>query len=138
MEGPAFSTRAESNLYRSWGADLINMSVLPEAKLAREAEIPYTMICMSTDYDSWKADETPVTVEVVMANISANSENAKRLVSAVIPAIEDALEKGTLKCIDKLKGTMNACITSPEKRDPMAIQKLSFLLPGYFDIDKTN
>lgn len=69
MEGPQFSTRAESHMYRSWGADLINMSVLPEAKLAREAEIPYQMICMSTDYDCWKESEEAVSVEAVISNL---------------------------------------------------------------------
>jgi 5'-methylthioadenosine phosphorylase len=73
MEGPQFSTRAESQMYRSWGADLINMSVLPEAKLAREAEIPYQMICMSTDYDCWKETEEAVSVEAVVANLHVST-----------------------------------------------------------------
>lgn len=72
MEGPQFSTRAESHMYRSWGADIINMSVLPEAKLAREAEIAYQMVCMSTDYDCWKETEEAVSVEAVVANLNGN------------------------------------------------------------------
>ena len=84
MEGPQFSTRAESNLYRTWGGSVINMSALPEAKLAAEAEIAYQMICMSTDYDCWKEDGEDVTVEIVMGNMKANGENARRYVGAVL------------------------------------------------------
>jgi len=84
MEGPAFSTRAESLMYRQWGADIINMSVLPEAKLAREAEISYQMVCMSTDYDCWKIEEEPVTVEMVISNLNANAQNARKLVMELI------------------------------------------------------
>lgn len=86
MEGPQFSTRAESHIYRSSipNAAIINMSCLPESKLAREAELAYIMICMSTDYDCWKSDEEPVTVETVMGNMKANAETANALVSAVL------------------------------------------------------
>ena len=95
IEGPQFSTRAESHLYRSWGASVINMSVIPEAKLAREAEISYAMICMSTDYDCWREDELKegeegagdVSVEMVMANMAANSGNAKRVAVAVVEVL---------------------------------------------------
>ncbi|KAJ1558989.1 hypothetical protein HK096_002008, partial [Nowakowskiella sp. JEL0078] len=94
MEGPAFSTRAESHLYRSWGCDVINMSVLPESKLAREAEIAYQMVCMSTDYDCWKVEEEAVSVEAVVANLGKNANNAKALVVAVIPELANALDAG--------------------------------------------
>ncbi|CAG8442608.1 17243_t:CDS:2 [Dentiscutata heterogama] len=94
IEGPAFSTRAESHLYRSWGCDIINMSVLPEAKLAKEAEISYQMICMSTDYDCWKQDEVSVTVEVVISNLNKSAENAKKLFEEILPDLEKALEEG--------------------------------------------
>lgn len=80
MEGPAFSTRAESNLYRSWGMDLIGMTNLQEAKLAREAEICYSTIAMVTDYDCWHQEEEAVTVEKLIEYLTRNSENAKRLI----------------------------------------------------------
>ncbi len=83
MEGPQFSTRAESRLYRSWGGSVINMSALPEAKLAKEAEIAYQMICMSTDYDCWH-ESGDVDVAMVMGNMKANAENAHRFIGAVL------------------------------------------------------
>ncbi|EDN99379.1 hypothetical protein SS1G_02233 [Sclerotinia sclerotiorum 1980 UF-70] len=86
MEGPAFSTRAESHMYRSWGGSVINMSALPEAKLAREAEMVYQMICMATDYDCWHST-ADVDVEMVMGHMHANGQNAKRLVGAVLDAL---------------------------------------------------
>ncbi|KNC96983.1 methylthioadenosine phosphorylase [Spizellomyces punctatus DAOM BR117] len=133
MEGPAFSTRAESHMYRSWGCDIINMSVLPEAKLAREAEIGYQMVCMSTDYDCWKETEEAVSVEAVIANLGANSDNAKKLLLAVIPAVTKALDAGELKSVAALQGANKyAVITSKEKRNAEQLKKLEYLLPGYF------
>ncbi|KAG0217201.1 CorA metal ion transporter [Mortierella sp. NVP41] len=133
MEGPQFSTRAESHMYRSFGADLINMSVLPEAKLAREAEIAYQMICMSTDYDCWKEHEVAVTVEAVVANLKANSNNAQRLLAAILPGLEKVVESGL--ALEGLKGSMRfACMTAPEKRSAEAVKKLEFLLPGYYAV----
>ncbi|KAJ3170421.1 hypothetical protein HDU87_008815 [Geranomyces variabilis] len=133
MEGPAFSTRAESKMYRSWGADVINMSVLPEAKLAREAEIAYQMVCMSTDYDCWKVEEEAVNVEAVIANLGANSDTAKRLLLALIPAVTAALHANELKNLAALKGANKwAVITAPEKRNPAQVEKLNYLLPGYY------
>ena len=120
-------------MYRSWGADLINMSALPEAKLAREAEIAYQMVCMSTDYDCWKVEEEAVNVAAVIANLGANSANAARLVKALIPVTEKALQEGTLKTVVALKGSMKyAIITDPSKRDPESVKKLNYILPGYF------
>lgn len=84
MEGPAFSTRAESNLYRSWGMDLIGMTNLQEAKLAREAEICYVTIAMVTDYDCWHDEEESVNVEMLLEYLRRNSENAKRLLAEAI------------------------------------------------------
>ncbi len=122
MEGPAFSTRAESHLYRSWGADVINMSVLPEAKLAREAEISYQMICMSTDYDCWKEDEEDVSVELVLENLHANAENAKKLLKSLIPSV--------YYLPNPYKNTIHSSIiTAPEKRNPEQLDKLRFLFP---------
>ena len=124
MEGPLFSTRAESKMYRMLGGDIINMSVLPEAKLAREAEIHYQMVCMSTDYDAWKDHEETVTVEAVMEYLHKNSENAKRLIAELIPILgngEDSSLKGSTKF---------SIITSPEMRNPEEVEKIKSLL-GY-------
>lgn len=87
IEGPRFSTRAESGMFRIWGADLINMSVAPEAILANELKIPYASVAMSTDYDSWKDDEVPVSWEEVIAVFSRNVSRVLRLLLAAIPAI---------------------------------------------------
>ena len=125
MEGPAFSTRAESLLYRDIGGDIINMSALPESKLAREAEISYQMVCLSTDYDAWKVEEEAVTVDMILANLAANGANAKRLLEAVLPLL--GKEKNPLTGSIKF-----GVITAPEKRDPETVKKLNTLLPGYF------
>ncbi|HBE40216.1 MAG TPA: S-methyl-5'-thioadenosine phosphorylase [Bacteroidales bacterium] len=87
IEGPRFSTRAESNLFRMWGADIINMSIAPEAILANEMKIPYATIAMSTDYDSWKIDEHPVTWEEVLRVFDENVHNVLNLLREVIPLI---------------------------------------------------
>ena len=82
MEGPQFSTLAESELYRAWGCDVIGMTNMPEAKLAREAEIPYATVAMVTDYDCWHPDHEAVTVEQVVTHLLANADNARRLLRA--------------------------------------------------------
>jgi len=87
IEGPRFSTRAESKMYRSWGADLVNMSTAPEAILANEAGIPYAVIAMSTDYDSWKEDENPVTWEEVIKVFNRNVLKVIKLISLSLPKI---------------------------------------------------
>lgn len=84
MEGPQFSTRAESNLYRSWGASVIGMTALPEAKLAREAEVCYAILACSTDYDCWHPEHDSVTVEMVIANLTNNTAHAKSIVTNVV------------------------------------------------------
>ena len=84
IEGPRFSTRAESNMFRMWGADVINMSTAPEVILANEIGIPYAAIAMSTDYDCWKEDEAPVTFEMVMQRMKENAEKVKKLLITVI------------------------------------------------------
>ena len=88
IEGPRFSTKAESKMFRSWGADLINMSIAPEAALANEAGIPYVVVAMSTDYDSWKEDEEPVSWESILKIFHENSEKVKALLLEVIPKIK--------------------------------------------------
>ena len=87
MEGPAFSTKAESNLYRSWGASVIGMTNIPEAKLAREAEISYATLAMCTDYDCWHADHDDVTVDQVVAVLKANVALAKDIIRAAVPMV---------------------------------------------------
>jgi len=126
MEGPAFSTKAESNLYRSWGAGIINMSTLPEAKLAREAEICYAVMCMSTDYDCWKEDEEHVTIDIVIQNMNTNSANAKKLITAVIKELDGQRD---CPCKDASK---YAVITSGEKRNQEQIEKLKVIFPDYY------
>ncbi|CAA9966129.1 Multicopy enhancer of UAS2 [Pyrenophora teres f. maculata] len=135
MEGPQFSTRAESNLYRSWGGSVINMSALPEAKLAREAEIAYQMICMATDYDCWRGNgEEDVNVEMVMAHMKANADNARRFVGAVLNELskEEHEEQVLAKHLD---GQMRfaGAMTKKEARAKEAEKKLQWLFPGYFD-----
>jgi 5'-methylthioadenosine phosphorylase len=88
IEGPRFSTRAESHMFRAWGADIINMSTCPEVILANEVGIPYQTIGMSTDYDCWKENEKPVTFEMVMKTMDQNVEKVKRLLIKVIPRIK--------------------------------------------------
>ncbi len=88
IEGPRFSTRAESNMFRIWGADVINMSVAPEAILANEAGIPYAAVAMSTDYDCWKEDEAPVTWDEILAVFNQNADHVKNLLKHVVPMIE--------------------------------------------------
>lgn len=87
IEGPRFSTRAESHMFRLLGADIINMSTVPEVSLAKEAGLEYATIAMSTDYDCWKENEEPVTFEMVMKTMKNNSENVKKLILDVIPRI---------------------------------------------------
>ena len=89
MEGPAFSTKAESFMYRSWGADIIGMTALPEAKLAREAEICYSTMAWVTDYDCWHADTEAVTVDMVIKNLLKNVENSKEMIRRVVPLLPE-------------------------------------------------
>lgn len=93
IEGPRFSTVAESKMFRLWGAEVINMSTAPEAMLAREAEIPYAAVAMSTDYDSWKVDENPVTWEEILQVFQQNADNVKQLLVKVVAEINNKLGK---------------------------------------------
>ena len=100
MEGPAFSTLAESNLYRNWGMDVIGMTNMPEAKLAREAEICYSTLACVTDYDCWHPQHETVTIDMVIQNLLKNIENAKKIISQVIkniPMQRDCACKDALK-----------------------------------------
>jgi 5'-methylthioadenosine phosphorylase len=107
MEGPAFSTRAESRLYKSWEADIIGMTVLPEAKLAREAELCYASLCLVTDYDSWKERETWVTAEVIIGYMRRNLEMAKRIIKLAVSRIS---QERRCECRNALA---NAMFTAP-------------------------
>ena len=121
MEGPQFSTLAESNLYRAWGCDVIGMTNMPEAKLAREAELPYATVAMVTDYDCWHPDHDSVTVEAVIKVMNENADNARALVRAVAPKLAqrpDIDEQGGDRALDF------ALITHLEARDPELIAKL--------------
>jgi 5'-methylthioadenosine phosphorylase len=95
MEGPIFSTRAESNLYRSWGGGVIGMTAIPESKLAREAEICYALLSLSTDYDCWKEGEEDVTIEMIVQNLQANTSAAQAIIKRVI---EEAPEDEACAC----------------------------------------
>lgn len=102
IEGPAFSSRAESNMYRSWGADIIGMTALPEAKLAREAEICYSTLACVTDYDCWHNAEEAVTVEMVIANLQRNIANSQDILRKMIPMVSN----GDCNCRDALKDSI--------------------------------
>ncbi|KAJ8062841.1 hypothetical protein OCU04_008096 [Sclerotinia nivalis] len=134
MEGPAFSTRAESHMYRSWGGSVINMSALPEAKLAREAEMVYQMICMATDYDCWHST-ADVDVEMVMGHMHANGQNAKRLVGAVLDALskQEHSEMVLAKHWEGKTTGMIKFMTKAEGRGEEGKKNVEFLFPGVFD-----
>ena len=121
MEGPQFSTLAESNLYRSWGCDVIGMTAMPEARLAREAELPYAIAAMVTDFDCWHPDHDHVTVDQVVAVLSQNAEKARRLIARVAPKLGPERTPSPLG-IEHVLDT--AFITAPDKRDPELFAKL--------------
>ena len=120
MEGPQFSTLAESNLYRSWNADVIGMTNMPEAKLAREAEIRYASVSMVTDFDCWHPDHESVDVHQVIKVLLANAEKAKSMIKNIVDNFESHidLKDPTINCLDV------AIITAPEKRTQKTINKL--------------
>jgi 5'-methylthioadenosine phosphorylase len=125
MEGPAFSTLAESNLYRSWGMDVIGMTNLQEAKLAREAELCYVTAAMVTDYDCWHPDHDAVTVADIIANLNKNAENACKVVAAAVASMPT---ERTCKCGSALA---HALITDPKSIPPDTRQKLELLVGKY-------
>ena len=120
MEGPQFSTLAESNLYRSWKADVIGMTNMPEAKLAREAEIRYASVSMVTDYDCWHPDHENVDVQTVIKVLLSNAAKAKNMIKNIIENFESHIDPKdpTNNCLDV------AIITDPKKRTQKTIQKL--------------
>ena len=127
MEGPAFSTRAESFLYRSWGADIIGMTALPEAKLAREAEICYATLACVTDYDCWHESEEDVTVEMVVANLSKNVSTSKEALRTIMSEIPQRRE---CPCAAALKDSI---ITSPDRVPSEVKERLRPIVGKYLD-----
>ena len=121
MEGPQFSTKAESELYRSWKCSVIGMTNMPEAKLAREAEIDYATVAMVTDFDCWHPDHDAVTVDAVVKVLFGNADKARALVKAVVPDIGKPREVCPAGCDRALD---NAIITAPAMRDPTLAIKL--------------
>jgi len=121
IEGPQFSTRAESELYRSWGCSVIGMTNMPEAKLAREAEMCYATVAMVTDYDCWHPDHEDVTVESIIAVLLANADNARALIRNTAPRLLDRTAPCDSGCHMALD---NAIITAPDARDPKIAAKL--------------
>ncbi|MFP6758977.1 MAG: S-methyl-5'-thioadenosine phosphorylase, partial [Alphaproteobacteria bacterium] len=121
MEGPQFSSLAESELYRTWGCDVIGMTNMPEAKLAREAEMCYATVAMVTDYDCWHPDHDDVTVDAIIGVLMANADNARSLIRHVVPlmkADDGGCAQGCQHALD------SALITAPDARDPALLAKL--------------
>ena len=126
MEGPAFSTRAESETYRSWGMSVIGMTNLQEAKLSREAEICYATMALVTDYDCWHPDHDSVTVEMVIEYLNRNAENAQKLIAGAVARL--AGNERTCKCRHSLR---HAMITAPDKIAPEARERLKAIIGKY-------
>ena len=129
MEGPQFSTRAESNLYRSWGADVIGMTNLQEAKLAREAEICYATVAMVTDYDCWHDGHDDVTVEQIVQVLHQNAANACKVVKAAVAALP---RQRSCACASALK---HAILTRPEAIPEAAKERLELLIGKYLTVE---
>jgi 5'-methylthioadenosine phosphorylase len=126
MEGPAFSTKAESNLYRSWGATIIGMTNLPEAKLAREAEIAYATLAMVTDYDCWHPDHDNVTVEMVIGNLMKNAVNAQQIIRETVRRLTET------PFVSEAHSALKSAIITPLDKAPGATkEKLGLLLKKY-------
>lgn len=126
MEGPQFSTLAESQLYRSWGCDVIGMTNMPEAKLAREAEICYATVAMITDYDSWHPEHGEIDVNEIRNTLGSNSDNARTLIKNLIPLIKESHERHP--CIQGCDRALEyALLTDPTKIDPLVKSKLSVI-----------
>ncbi|THH31512.1 hypothetical protein EUX98_g2700 [Antrodiella citrinella] len=131
MEGPQFSTRAESKMYRAWGGDLINMSVLPESKLAREAELSYALIATATDYDSWREEERSVTAADVFKTLQTNADLSRKVAFTVLDELHAAAAEGDI--LTEEVGSMQFAIMprSVQQKDEDR-KKLSYILPAYF------
>lgn len=128
IEGPQFSTKAESAIYRQWGVDIIGMTVIPEAKLAREAEMCYATLAFATDYDVWYKGTEHVSVEMVVKNLAANIEKAKQIIREAVSHLSAAVPL-TCQCQSALQ---NAIITAPERFPVETRRTLALLLDKYF------
>ena len=125
MEGPAFSTRAESRLYRSWGADIIGMTALPEAKLAREAEICYAVIGCITDYDSWWEPGKPVTVDIILDTMRKNIETSKKIIRMAVSRIPETRDCACARALE------TAIVTAPALIPAETKKKLAVIIGKY-------
>jgi len=128
MEGPLFSTKAEALVYRSWGMDIVGMTALPEAKLAREAELCYATIACATDYDSWHESEESVTIEMILGNLSANVANAQRILSSIARKIPTDRSANTCSCPNALE----TAILTDRNMIPAAVKEKYSLLIGKY------
>lgn len=123
MEGPAFSTQAESHFHQKMGGDVVGMTAVPEAKLARESEMAYALVALVTDYDCWK-EEDHVSVETVIGNLMANAENAKKTIAAVLPRLDGAVN-------DAANALRGAIFTHPKAMNRATVRKLAPLIKKY-------
>jgi 5'-methylthioadenosine phosphorylase len=132
IEGPQFSTKGESRIFRSWGVDVIGMTALPEARLAREAEMHYVLLACSTDYDSWHTEHDAVTVDMVVANLHKNVRNSKEIIRRFVPrAAQFAAANSQVKCgCDSALAT--AIMTARDKIPPASVEKLGLIVKKYF------
>ena len=130
MEGPAFSTRGESLMYRQWGVDIIGMTAMPEAKLAREAELHYATLALVTDYDCWHESHEDVSVDAVVATLKKNTSNVKRVLEYALPKLGEKMQASTTcECPSALA---NAVMTSPEAIPAERKTALAPLVNKYF------
>ncbi|THJ21477.1 MAG: S-methyl-5'-thioadenosine phosphorylase [Nitrospira sp. CG24E] len=130
IEGPQFSTKGESRLYRQWGVSVIGMTNLPEAKLAREAELCYSTVALATDYDCWHETEEPVTVEAILTTLRQNVTLAKRLLRAALPAVVD------VKLCNCQRALQDAIITAPDRIPASLRRKLALLIDRVIPVKK--
>ncbi|WFD35344.1 S-methyl-5'-thioadenosine phosphorylase [Malassezia cuniculi] len=132
MEGPQFSTRAESVMYRQVGGDIINMSALPEAKLAREAEISYVLIATATDYDSWRESNEAVSVAEVLESLRANVAASEVVTLALLDKVHDLVKDEFATIVRHMNGSMRfSVMTKPEFIKPHVIERLRYVLPWF-------
>ncbi|KAF8148826.1 nucleoside phosphorylase domain-containing protein [Crassisporium funariophilum] len=137
MEGPQFSTRAESIMYRQWGGDLINMSVLPESKLAREAELSYALIATATDYDSWRPQSEAVTAAEVFKTLKDNADTSRLVAATILDDLQAALTGDEASVFLEEVGSMKFSIMPRSvKQNPADREKLAYILPEYFSGDE--
>lgn len=127
IEGPQFSTKAESRIYRSWGVDIIGMTAMPEARLAREAELCYAVLALATDYDVWHETEEPVNVAAIIGNLRRNTETAQAVIRNVIPVLAKMAD------CDCGSALAHAIVTAREGIDPETRERLGLFLGRYLD-----